>query len=110
MFKQDKITCIHGKIVDIHIVYEINLWDHGYDDYRALENCLFDTVRLVKNTGIDKNKYTWYSIGFDRNGTSSFPTGGFYKNVIIQTYFNSWLWFYTKIRWQNIDCRKKVFN
>ena len=56
MFKQDKITCTHGKIVDIHIVYEINLWDRRYDDYQTLENCLFDTVRLVKNTDIDKNK------------------------------------------------------
>ena len=29
---QDKITFTHGEIVNIYIVYEINLWDHGYDD------------------------------------------------------------------------------
>ena len=30
--KQDKITFTHGKAVNIYIVYEINFWDHEYDD------------------------------------------------------------------------------
>ena len=30
--KQDKITVTHGKTVNLYIVYEINLWDCGYDD------------------------------------------------------------------------------
>ena len=68
-------------MVNVFIVYEINLWDHGYDDYPRLENCLFGAVKLVKNADIDKYKYSGRGIGFDRNATSS--TGGFYKNVII---------------------------
>ena len=34
--KQDKITFTHGKTVNIYIVYDINLWDRGYDDYPTL--------------------------------------------------------------------------
>ena len=45
---QEKITFTHVKIVNIYIVYEINLWDHGYDNYPALENSLFGAVHLVK--------------------------------------------------------------
>ena len=36
------------------IVYEIDLWDRGYDDYLVLENSLFGAVKLVKNADIDK--------------------------------------------------------
>ena len=31
--KQDKITFTYGKIVNVSIINEINLWDCGYDDY-----------------------------------------------------------------------------
>ena len=34
--KQDKITFTYGKIVNIYIINEINLWDCGYDDYLTL--------------------------------------------------------------------------
>ena len=67
------MTFTHGKILNIYIVCEINLWDCGYDDYPNLENCLFGVVKLVKSANIDKYKYSGYS----------FPTGGFYKNVTI---------------------------
>ena len=66
----------------MYIVYEINLWDRGYDDYPALENSFFGAVKLVKNANIDKYKYSEYGIGFDRNGTFSVGNG-FGKNVII---------------------------
>ena len=35
--KQDKITFTHGKTVNIYIVYKINLWHRGYDDYPRLK-------------------------------------------------------------------------
>ena len=70
-------------VVKLFIVYEMNLWDRGYDYYPTLETCLFGAVKLLKNADIDKYKCSRYDIGFNRNGTSSFSTGGFYKNVII---------------------------
>ena len=35
--KQDEITFTHAKTVNIYEVYEIDLWDHRYDDYTTLE-------------------------------------------------------------------------
>ena len=59
--KQDKITFTHGNIVNIYIVYEIDLWDCGYDHYPVLENSLF-AVKLIKNADIDKYKYSGHGI------------------------------------------------
>ena len=81
--KQDKLTFTHGKIVNIYIVYELSFSYQRYDDYSALENCLFGAVKLTKNADIDKYKYFEYGIGFDTRETSSFPSGGFGCNVII---------------------------
>ena len=81
--KQDKITFTHGKIVNINIVYEINLWNYVDSSDPRLGNSLFGAVKLVKNADIDKCKYSGYGIGFDTKGTFSFPTGEFGKNVII---------------------------
>ena len=47
--KQDKIIFTHRQTVNIHIVFEINLWNRGYDDYPALKYTLFGAVKLVKN-------------------------------------------------------------
>ena len=55
--------------MNIFIVYEINLWDRGYDDYPTLEKFFFCSVKLVKNADNDKYKYSRYGIG--RNGTFS---------------------------------------
>ena len=31
-----------------------------------MENCLFGSVKLIKNTNIDKHGYSGYGIGFNR--------------------------------------------
>ena len=64
--KQDKVTFTLRKIVKIYIVYEIDLWDRGYDDYPTIEKSLFGAVKLLKNADIDNCKYSGYGIEFDR--------------------------------------------
>ena len=59
---KDKITFTYEKIVNIYIVYEINLQDRGYDNYPTLEKYLFGAVKLVKNANIVKYKYFGYGI------------------------------------------------
>ena len=54
--KQNKITFMHGKTVNIYTVFEINFWDRGYDGYPTLEKILFLTVTLVSNVDIGKSK------------------------------------------------------
>ena len=54
-------TIFHGDIVNIYIVYEIN--DTFNDsDYPTIENCLFGSVKLTKNSDIDKYGYSCYGI------------------------------------------------
>ena len=44
---------------------------------------MFGAVTLVKNSDINKFRYTGYGIGFDRGTNFSFPSGGFGHNVLI---------------------------
>ena len=79
--KQDKITFIQGKAVNIYIVYELNA--SGFDtDEPTLKYSLFGALTLIKNSDIDKNRYSGYGIGFDSRGSFPFPGGEFGSNVI----------------------------
>ena len=46
--KRGKVTFTHGKIINVYIVFEINLWYCGYDDWPTLKNCLFNAVKLIR--------------------------------------------------------------
>ena len=78
---QDQIRYTPQTIVHIYIVYEITN-NNSISDYPAIENCLFGSVKLTKNSDIDKYKYSGYGIGFDRRDKFSFGDG-FGQNVII---------------------------
>ena len=75
-------TNLHGGIVNIYIVYEITS-NFNASNYPTLENCLFESVKLTKNSDIDRYGYFGYGIGFDRKGFFSHLSGGTGKNVII---------------------------
>ena len=47
--EQDKITFNHETIVNIYIVYEINLWTYNRDNTTVFKDSLFDAVKLTKN-------------------------------------------------------------
>ena len=74
-------TILHGNIVNVYIVYEITS-DYKNINFPTLENCLFGSVKLTKNTDIDKYGYSRYGIGFDRETSFSFGNEAG-KNVII---------------------------
>ena len=78
LLKQDKITCNHGPIVNIYIVYRLS---PSITSDITLENCLLGAVKLTKNLKI--TIYFGYGIAFDSKGSFSHPSGGFGKNVII---------------------------
>ena len=79
--KQDGVTFNHGNIVNIYNVYDLEPNLNNFDP--TLKNCLFRAVKLTKNNGIDKYKYSGYGIGFDSKGTFLFSDGSFGQNVII---------------------------
>ena len=70
--KQSKISCNHGKVENIYIVYELGASSSHIND-PILKNCLFGAVTLTKNADIDR--YRYYSF--------SFPGGGYGQNVLI---------------------------
>ena len=75
-------SILHGEIVNIYIVYEINDCFNS-SNYPTLESCLFGSIKLTKNPDIDKYGYSGCGIGFDRKGFFSYPSGKAGKNVII---------------------------
>ena len=48
-----------------------------------MQNALFWTVILTKNSDFNNYIYSWYGIAFDRKSSFSFPGGGNGQNVII---------------------------
>ena len=90
-------SIIHGKIVNIYIVYEVS---NHYNDvsYPTIENCLFRSVKLTKNTDIDKYGYSGYGIGFDRKASFSIDNDIGRNVIIFRVDMSSSL---------NIDNRKK---
>ena len=48
-----------------------------------MNNCLFGSVKLIKNADPDKYKYSGYDIGFDSHLEFSFTDGNMRKNAII---------------------------
>ena len=81
-FKQSKISYNHGKVVNIHIVYELGASSSHIND-PTLKNCLSGAVTLTKTANIDKYGYSSYGIGFDRRGSFSFPGGEYGQNRLI---------------------------
>ena len=79
--KQPKISCTHGKVVNIYIVYELAA-SSSHNNDPTLKNCLFVAVTLTKNADIDEYGDSGYGIGFDRRSSVSFPGSGFGQNVL----------------------------
>ena len=78
--KQQKISCTHGKVVNIYTVYEFGASGSNKSD-PSLKNGLFGAVTLTKNPFIDEYGCSGYGIGFDRRSSFSFPGGEFGQNV-----------------------------
>ena len=78
--KQNKFT-FNKKILNIYIVYDLDSNLNNFDS--IFENCLFGAIKITKNSGIDKYKYSDYGFGFDSKEIFSQSTGNFGNNAII---------------------------
>ena len=67
--KKEKIAYIHEKVVNIYIVYKINLWTYSPATKFTLGNSLFGAVKLTKYADPNKYRYSVYGIGFDTRGS-----------------------------------------
>ena len=69
-------------ILNLYTVYELNIWPHNPTDNFTLKNCLFGTVKLIRNTDKSKFTYNGQGIAFDGKGFRSFDNDTA-RNVII---------------------------
>ena len=71
-------------MINIYIVYEINLCSNIQGASLALGSCLFEALKLTKNTEPDKYKHSGYGSVFNSRGSFLLSNGSdFGKNVII---------------------------
>ena len=69
-------------ILNLYIVYELNTWPRNPANNFTLKNCLFGTVKLVRNTTKSRFTCNVRVIAFDGEGSWSFGNG-FARNVVI---------------------------
>ena len=80
LIKQNKFT-FNKKILNIYIVYDLDSNLNNFDP--ILEKCLFGSIKITKNSDIDKYKFSGYGLGFFSKGVFSHPTGSFGNNAVI---------------------------
>ena len=75
--------CIHRKVINLYISYILGLHLRNTKTDFTLNNCLFGSVKLTKNTDPDKSKDNGYGIEFDSHSECSFTDGKIGRNTII---------------------------
>ena len=81
--KQDKAYFTPKNIVNLYIVYELNMWSQDLNVEFTLKDCLFQAVKVTKNANTNKYSYSGYGIGFDSRSVFSVPNFDWGKNVIV---------------------------
>ena len=81
--KQDKAYFTPKNVVNLYIVYELNMWSQDLNAEFTLKDCLFQAVKLAKNANTNKYSCSGYGIGFDSRSIFSVPNFDWGKNVII---------------------------
>ena len=80
--QSNNLTYADGKVVNIHIGYELGASDSSAS-HPTLKSYLFGGVTLTKNADIERHGYSGYGIGFDRRSSFSFPGTGFGQSELI---------------------------
>ena len=75
--------CILKKVKNLYISYILGSQLKNLNTDFILSNCSFGSIKLTKNSDLDKYKYTGYSIGFDSRSEFIFTDGSYGKNAIV---------------------------
>ena len=81
--KQNCACFLNKNIVSLHIAYKLVAWSKDLNKDFKLVNCLFELVKLTKNTDLDKYKYSSCGIGLDLPSRFLWTNECEGKNVII---------------------------
>ena len=66
---------IPKKVINLYISYTLDPQLRNLNTDFTLGNCLFGSVKLTKNTDLDKCKYSGYGIGLDFRSEVSLSDG-----------------------------------
>ena len=82
MFNKYNIS-IPKNVKNPYISYKVNPRLKNLNTNFTVNNCLFESLRRMKNVDLDKYKYSGYSIAFDSSSKFLFTDEILGKNVII---------------------------
>ena len=71
------------KVINLYISYTLGLQLRNLNTDFTLGSCLFGSVKLTKNSDLDKYNYPGYGITFDSRSKFLFTDGSYGKNVVI---------------------------
>ena len=80
--KRDKTLSTPNNVVNLYIVYELNIWWQDLNAEFTLKDRLFGAVKLIKNANPNKHSYWGYGIRFDSGSIFSILNFDLSKNVI----------------------------
>ena len=69
-------------ILNIYIVYDLDVWPRNPTNNSKFKNCLFGATNIVKNSDKEKHGYSGYRTMFDSTGSWSFDND-FSRNSLI---------------------------
>ena len=82
--RQDNIFCIHGNVVHLYIVYELDTWSRDLKTDFTLSSCLFGAVKLTKKVDPDKYGYSSYGTGFHARSQFAWPDSEWGKMLFLE--------------------------
>ena len=68
--KQYKPSFTSRNVVNVFIVYKLDVWSRDLNAGFTLNDCLLETVKLTKNAEQNKYSYSGYSVGFASHSRS----------------------------------------
>ena len=80
--QEDTTAYTPNNVVNLFIVYELNMWSQDLNAEFTLKNCLLENVVITKNANPNKYSYSRFGIRFDSRSLVSLPNN-WGKNAII---------------------------
>ena len=83
MKQEDTTSITADNVVNLFIVYQLGTWSQELNADFTIKDCLFESVKIIKNADTDKYSYSGYGIGFDSGSLFSVQNFDWGKNVVI---------------------------
>ena len=83
MKQEDTTSITADNVVNLFIVYQLGTWSQELNADVTIKDCLFESVKIIKNADTDKYSYSGYGIGFDSGSLFSVQNFDWGKNVVI---------------------------